>query len=113
MVAGAPTTVPDWFVGQGVQYSMDVSRGGFLVTDARLGRVIRVNRHGRISELVGFASTDSVPLGLEVVGAKVPLTQTGRCRTCRGTAKIREVHRDGTTKVVARWGLGLRGRPAG
>lgn len=99
-----PPTDPDWFVGQGVQYSMDVWRGGFLVTDGHLGRVIRVNRHGRISELVGFSSTDSVPLGLEVVDGKVFLTTAGPIPHLPGAAKIREVRRNGTTKVVARWG---------
>ncbi|HSF97438.1 MAG TPA: hypothetical protein VLA55_01995 [Ornithinibacter sp.] len=104
-----PPTDPDWFVGQGVQYSMDVWRGGFLVTDAHLGRVIRVNRHGRISELVGFGSTDSVPLGLEVVDGEVFLTTAGPIPHVPSASKIREVRRNGTTKVVARWGPGYRG----
>ena len=56
-----PPKDPDWFVTQGVQYSMDVWRNGFLVTDAHLARVIRVNPRGRISELVAFGSTDRVP----------------------------------------------------
>ncbi|MDR7253086.1 hypothetical protein J2X46_002071 [Nocardioides sp. BE266] len=104
-----PPSDPDWFVGQGVQYSMDVWRGGFLVTDAHLGRVIRVNRNGRISELVGFGSTDAVPLGLEVVGDRIFLTLAGPIPHLPITAKIREVRPDGTSKVVARWGAGYRG----
>jgi hypothetical protein len=100
---------PDWFVGQGVQYAMDVWRGGLLVTDAHLGRVIRVNRQGRISELVGFASTDSVPLGLEVVDGRVFLTTAGPIPHQPFTAKIRQVRRNGTTKVVGTWGPGYRG----
>lgn len=104
-----PPTDPDWFVGQGVQYAMDVWRGGLLVTDGHLGRVIRVNRHGRISELVGFSSTDSVPLGLEMVDGKVFLTTAGPIPHLPSTAKIRKVRRDGTTNVVARWGRGYRG----
>ena len=104
-----PPKDPDWFIGGGVQYSMDVWRGGFLITDAHLGRVIRVNRHGRISEMVGFATTDSVPLGLEVVEGKVFLTTAGAIPHQPFTAKVRKVRPNGTTKVVARWGPGYRG----
>ena len=42
-----PPADPDWFVSQGVQYSMDVWRHGFVVTDAHLGRMIRVDRRGQ------------------------------------------------------------------
>ena len=46
-------------------------RNGFVVADAHLGRVIRVDLRGQISELVAFDSTDSVPTGLEAANGKV------------------------------------------
>ena len=55
--AAHPPADPDWFLAQGVQYSLDVWRNGFVIADAHLGRVIRVDRRGRISELVAFDST--------------------------------------------------------
>ena len=75
--AAHPPKDPDWFLPQGVQYSLDVWRNGFVVADAHLGRVIRVNLRGRISELVAFDSTDSVPTGLEVGDDKVFVATAG------------------------------------
>ena len=41
-----PPADPDWFLSQGVQYSLEVWRNGFVVADAHLGRVIRVDLAG-------------------------------------------------------------------
>lgn len=104
-----PPTDPDWFVGQGVHYSMEVWRKGFLVTDAHLARVIRVGPTGRIRELVGFGSTDRVPLGLEVAGGKVYLSTAGPIPHVPATAKLNRVSPDGSVRVVGRWGSGYTG----
>ena len=47
------------------------------MADAHLGRVIRVNLRGQISELVAFDSTDSVPTGLAVANGKVFVATAG------------------------------------
>lgn len=104
-----PPKDPDWFLSQGVQYSFDVWRNGFVVADAHLARVIRVNRRGRISELVGFGSTDRVPTGLEVVGDRVYLATAGPIPHLPSTSKINLVRPNGTVKVVGKWGAGYAG----
>lgn len=104
-----PPTDPDWFVSQGVQYSLDVWRKGFVVADAHLARVIRVNRRGRISELVAFGSTDRVPTGLEVVDGRVLLATAGPIPHLPSTSKINWVRPDGSVKVIGRWSRGYTG----
>lgn len=109
-----PPKDPDWFVPSGVQYSMEVWRHGLVVTDAHLGRVIRVDHRGRISELVAFPTTNAVPLGLEVAGGRVYVSTAGPIPHVPATAQIGLVRRDGTVKVVAGWGAdytGNRGLP--
>ena len=104
-----PPKDPDWFVTQGVQYSMEVWRKGFLVTDAHLARVIRVNPRGRISELTAFGSTDRVPLGLEVADGTIYLSTAGPIPHVPSTAKINVVRPDGSVKVIAGWGRDYTG----
>ena len=107
--AAHPPEDPDWFVTEGVQYSMDVWRHGFVVADAHLARVIRVNRRGRISELVAFGSTDRVPTGLEVADGKVFLATAGPIPHLPSTSKINLVRRNGSVKVIGKWGSGYTG----
>ena len=107
--AAHPPADPDWSVSQGVQYSLDVWRHGFVVTDAHLGRVIRVDPRGRVSELVGFASTDSVPTGLAVVGDKVLVTTAGPIPHLPQDSAVNAVRRDGSTTVVGRWAADYAG----
>lgn len=104
-----PPKDPDWFLSQGVQYSMDVWRKGFVIADAHLARVIRVNRRGRISELVGFGSTDRVPTGLEVADGKVLLATAGPIPHLPSTSKINVVRRNGSVKVVGKWSADYAG----
>ena len=56
--------VPAFFVPTGVQYAIEVYRGGFLVTDGHHNRVLHVTLDGDISEMITFANI--VPTGLEV-----------------------------------------------
>ena len=107
--AAHPPADPDWFLSQGVQYSLEVWRNGFVVADAHLGRVIRVDLRGQISELVAFDSTDSVPTGLEVANGKVFVATAGPIPHLPSTSKISEVQRDGSVNVVGEWGADYAG----
>ena len=104
-----PPADPDWFVSQGVQYSLEVWRDGFVVADAHLGRLIRVDSRGHISELVAFPSTNSVPTGLEVANGKVFVATAGPIPHLPSDSAINAVRRDGSTKVVGKWAAGYAG----
>jgi hypothetical protein len=104
-----PPADPDWFLSQGVQYSLEVWRNGFVVADAHLGRVIRVDLRGQISELVAFDSTNSVPTGLEAANGKVFVATAGPIPHLPSTSKINEVQRDGSVNVVGEWGADYAG----
>jgi hypothetical protein len=107
--AAHPPGDPDWFLSQGVQYSLEVWRNGFVVADAHLGRVIRVDLRGQISELVAFESTNSVPTGLGAANGKVFLATAGPIPHLPSTSKISEVQRDGSVNVVGEWGADYTG----
>ena len=66
---------PAFFVPTGVQYAMEVYRGGFLVTDGHHNRVLRVTLDGAITELIAFDNI--VPTGLEVAGSTVYMAEAG------------------------------------
>ena len=104
-----PPADPDWSVGQGVQYSLEVWRQGFVVADAHLGRLMRVDRRGRVSELMAFDSTDSVPTGLEVADGKVLVATAGPIPHLPSDSAISAVRRDGSTTVVGRWAADYAG----
>jgi len=107
--AAHPPADPDWFLSQGVQYSLEVWRNGFVVADAHLGRVIRVDLRGQISELVAFDSTNSVPTGLEAANGKVFVATAGPIPHLPSTSEISEVQRDGSVNVVGGWGADYAG----
>lgn len=70
-----PPTGFDFFVETGVLYALELYRGGFLVTDGHLNRVLRVTLDGEISELMTFGNT--VPTGLEVQGSTIYMAEAG------------------------------------
>ena len=71
-----PPTIPfDYFVPTGVLYAMEPFRGGFLVTDGHLNRVLWADLEGGIREV--YASGDIVPTGLETWGNTVYLAEAG------------------------------------
>jgi hypothetical protein len=72
-LANPPST--DFFVGTGVQYSIETYRGGFLVTDGHHNRVLHVTRDGEITEFKTFGNI--VPTGLEVSGNTVYMAEAG------------------------------------
>jgi hypothetical protein len=74
-LAHPPTHKFDYTVPTGVQFALQPIRGGFLVTDGHLNRVLKVTLDGRVSELIGF--DDVVPTGLEVRGSTVYVSEVG------------------------------------
>ncbi|MDQ6669648.1 MAG: ScyD/ScyE family protein [Chloroflexota bacterium] len=62
-------------VPSGVQYALEVYRGGFLVTDGHHNRVLRVSLDGQVTELIQFG--DIVPTGLAVSGNTVYMAEAG------------------------------------
>jgi len=71
--ANPPATAFD--LASGVQYALEPYRGGFLVTDGHLNRILRVRRDGTISVFNSFGNI--VPTGMEIVGDTVLMAQAG------------------------------------
>ena len=70
-----PPTGFDFFVATGVLYSIQTYRGGFLVTDGHLNRVLQVTLDGEITVLQQF--NNIVPTGLAVRGNEIYMSQAG------------------------------------
>lgn len=106
-----PPADTDFFLPQGVQYSMDPWNGGLLVSDTHLGRIIEVSAGGAISEFYAFESTDAVPLGIETSGDEVLVCTPGPIPHAPESSVVYEV-RDGSHTNVAAWGPDYRGSTA-
>jgi len=76
----------DIFIPTGLQYAMEPSRGGFLVTDGHHNRVYRVTLDGGITEAITFGNV--VPTGLASRGNTVYLAQAGPVPHDPATGKI-------------------------
>jgi hypothetical protein len=72
-VANPPDT--DFELPTGVQTSFQAFRGGFLVTDGHLNRMLRVTLDGDISVVRAFDNT--VPVGLETWGNRIFMAEAG------------------------------------
>jgi hypothetical protein len=107
--AANPPADPDWFLSQGVQYSIETWRGGFVVADAHLGRIVRVGATGSVGELVAFPGTDAVPTGLEVSHGRVLVATAGPIPHLPSTSTIDVIERDGDIDEVAGWDEGYVG----
>jgi hypothetical protein len=71
-----PPTIPFQIaVPTGLQFALQTYRGGFLVTDGHLNRVLRVTLDGEITVLIAFDNI--VPTGLEVKGNTVYMAEAG------------------------------------
>src|SRR5512133_2239489 len=71
-----PPTIPfPYFIQTGLQYALQTYRGGFLVPDAHLNRVLRVTLDGEITVSIDFDNV--VPAGLEVRGNTVYMAEAG------------------------------------
>ena len=103
-----PPADTDFFLPQGVQYSMDAWEGGLLVTDTHLGRIVEVDADGEMSEYYAFESTDAVPIGIDTSNGKVTLCTPGPIPHAPQSSVIYEL-RDGTHENIAGWGSGYDG----
>jgi hypothetical protein len=72
-LANPPPT--PFVVPTGLQYALQTYRGGFLVTDGHLNRVLRVTLDGQVTVLIAFDNI--VPTGLEVRGNRVYMAEAG------------------------------------
>ena len=72
-LANPPNTHFD--VPTGLQYARQTYRGGFLVTDGHLNRVLRVTLDGEVTVLIAFDNI--VPTGLAVRGNAVYMAEAG------------------------------------
>src|SRR5947199_10133237 len=71
-----PPTIPFQVdVKTGLQFALQTYRGGFLVTDGHLNRVLRVTLDGEISVFIPFGNI--VPTGLAVKGNTVYMAEAG------------------------------------
>ena len=70
-----PPTGFNFDVVTGVLYAIQTYRGGFLVTDGHLNRVLHVTLDGEITILRRF--NNIVPTGLEVKGNQIYMAQAG------------------------------------
>jgi hypothetical protein len=71
-----PPTIPfEITVPTGLQFALQTYRGGFLVTDGHLNRVLRVTLDGEITVFIAFGNI--VPTGLAVKGNTVYMAEAG------------------------------------
>jgi hypothetical protein len=82
--ANPPET--DFFVASGLQFALEPYRGGFLVTDGHLNRVLYVTRDGEISVFRAFDNI--VPTGLDVSGQTVYMAEAGPLPHLPGDGKV-------------------------
>ena len=82
-----PPTIPFHFdLPTGFQFAIEKYRGGFLVTDANLNRVLRVTLDGEISVFIDFDNL--VPTGLLVRGNTIYMTEAGSDPHLPQTGKV-------------------------
>ena len=74
-LANPPTIQFPYFIATGLQYAIQTYRGGFLVADSHLNRVLRVTLDGAVSVLIDFDNI--VPTGLDVRGDTVYMAEAG------------------------------------
>ena len=81
-----PPTGFSFDVVTGVLYAIQTYRGGFLVTDGHLNRVLHVTRDGEITVVRRF--NNIVPTGLAVRGNQIYLAQAGPVPHSPETGKV-------------------------
>jgi len=85
-LANPPTIQFPFFIATGLQYALQTYRGGFLVADSHLNRVLRITLDGEISVLIAFDNI--VPTGLEVRGNAVYMAEAGPDPHSSQTGKV-------------------------
>ena len=98
---GFPFVLPN-----GLQYSIEVFKGGFLVTDGHHNRILRVTLDGNISEFFAF-DTDVVPTGLEVWGNRVHVAAAGPTPHTPATGRVFQLDRKGSSTTAIASGIPL------
>jgi len=82
-----PPTIPFQIdLATGFQFAIKTYRGGFLVTDANLNRVLRVTLDGEISVFIDFDNL--VPTGLAVRGDTIYMAEGGSDPHTPQTGKV-------------------------
>jgi hypothetical protein len=101
-----PPTIPfSYFIPTGVQYALQTFRGGFLVTDGHLNRVLRVTLDGEIGVLIAF--DDIVPTGLAVSGNTIYMAEAGPVPHLPQNGKVVAFGPKSTTAAVVASGAPL------
>lgn len=95
----------DFFVPSGVHYSLEVFRGGFLVTDGHHNRVLRVTLDGEIAQAMTFGNT--VPTGLEVMGNTVYMAEAGPVPHAPEDGRVVSFRPGSTTATIVATGAPL------
>jgi hypothetical protein len=85
-LANPPTIQFPFFIATGLQYALQTYRGGFLVADSHLNRVLRITLDGEMSVLIAFDNI--VPTGLEVRGNTVYMAEAGPDPHSSQTGKV-------------------------
>jgi hypothetical protein len=99
-----PPTIPFPFViPTGLQFKLQTYRGGFLVTDSHLNRVLRVTLNGEITVLIAFGNI--VPTGLEVRGNTVYMAEAGPDPHLPQTGKVVSFEPKSPTATVVASGV--------
>jgi len=101
-----PPTIPFQVdVKTGLQFALQTYRGGFLVTDGHLNRVLRVTLDGEISVFIAFG--DIVPTGLAVKGNTVYMAEAGPVPHLPQDGKVVSFGSKSTTATVVASGAPL------
>jgi hypothetical protein len=95
-----PTRTFDYFVTRGVQFALQAVRGGFLVTDGHLNRVLHVSTDGDIRQVVDFPNV--VPTGIESSHGRIYVALAGPVPHRPEDGRIVRIgHRGDTVRDVA------------
>jgi hypothetical protein len=99
-----PPTIPfPFFIPTGLQFKLETYRGGFLVADSHLNRVLRVTIDGEITVLIAFGNI--VPTGLEVRGNTVYMAEAGPDPHLPQTGKVVSFEPKSPTATVVASGV--------
>jgi hypothetical protein len=85
----------------GLQYALEVFRGGFLVTDGHHNRVLQATLDGQVSEFKAFGNI--VPTGLEVRGNTIFMAEAGATPHVPEDGKISAIdaHSGAVTEIAS------------
>jgi len=86
-------------VPTGLQFALDVYRGGFLVSDGHHNRILRVTLDGDITEFAGFDNI--VPTGLAVAGDRVYCARAGAVPHLPEDGRVLVIHPPAAAAEVA------------